>query len=69
MYMYMHLDCRLLTFFYLAFHDLSYNTLVTAVNGTTRAKVSHLLASLPTSCVCTACPKLSTSLEQTINNL
>ena len=31
---------------------------------TTHAKVSHLVASLPTSCVRTACPKLSTSLEQ-----
>jgi hypothetical protein len=37
-------------------------------NGT-RVKISHLVASLPTSCVRTACPKLSTSLEQLVNNL
>ena len=35
----------------------------------THAKVSHLVASLPTSCLRTACPKLSTSLEQAVNNL
>jgi hypothetical protein len=30
----------------------------------THAKISHLVANLSTSSVCTACPKLSTSLEQ-----
>ena len=36
----------------------------------TYAKISYLLARLPTtSCVRTACPKLSTSLEQVVNNL
>jgi hypothetical protein len=32
-------------------------------------KISHLVASLPTSCVRTACRKLSTSLEQAVSNL
>jgi hypothetical protein len=35
-------------------------------------KISHLVASLPTSCARTACPKLSTSLDKlltTCNNL
>jgi hypothetical protein len=36
---------------------------------TARVKISHLVASLPTSCVRTACPKLSTSLEQAVNIL
>jgi hypothetical protein len=31
-------------------------------------KISHLVASLPTSCVRTARPKLSTSLEQAVNS-
>jgi hypothetical protein len=35
----------------------------------THVKISNLVASLPTSCLRTACPKLSTSLEQTVNNL
>ena len=40
----------------------------------TRIKISHLVASLPTNRqqvvhVRTACPKLSTSLEQAVNNL
>ena len=35
----------------------------------THVKLSHLVASLPTSCVRTACPKLSTSFEQAVNNL
>jgi hypothetical protein len=35
-----------------------------------KTKISHLVASLPTSCVHThrACPKLSTSLEQLVNS-
>jgi ArsR family metal-binding transcriptional regulator len=35
----------------------------------THVKISHLAASLPTSCVHTACPKLSTSLLTSCNNL
>jgi hypothetical protein len=35
----------------------------------THAKVSHLVASMSTSCLRTVCPKLSTSLEQAVNNL
>jgi hypothetical protein len=35
----------------------------------THAKVSHLVANLSTSCVRTACPNLSTSLEQAVDNL
>jgi hypothetical protein len=35
----------------------------------TRVKISHLVASLRTSCIRTACPKLSTRLEQAVNNL
>jgi hypothetical protein len=34
----------------------------------THAKISHLVASLLISCA-NACPKLSTSLEQAVNNL
>jgi hypothetical protein len=39
-------------------------------NDYCRRKISHLVAKRPsTSCVRTACPKLSTSLEQAVNNL
>jgi hypothetical protein len=38
------------------------------MNSRKHAKISHLVASLPTSCVRTACPKLSTNLEQAVNN-
>ena len=50
-------------------HRSSKKIVFQKLNCSTHAKVSHLVASLPTSCFRTACPKLSTSLEQAANNL